>query len=46
MINIYSNKKVLGSKNVNDHIFRNITPKRAMYVHICITNMGTIEEVV
>lgn len=46
MIRIYSNKKVLGSRNVNDHIFKDVNPKRAMYIHICIANMGIIEEVV
>lgn len=43
---IYSNKKVLGSRNVNDHIFKDANPKRTMYIHICIANMGIIEEVV
>lgn len=43
---IYSNEKVLGSRNVNNHIFKDVNPKRAMYVHICIANMGVIEEVV
>lgn len=46
MINIYSNQKELSSRNVNDHIFKDVNPKRAMYVHICIANMGVIEEVV
>ena len=44
MIKIYSNQKALSSRNVNDH--KDVNPKRAMYVHICIANMGKIEEVV
>ena len=43
---IYSNEKALSSKDVNNYIFRDVSPKRAMYVHICIANMGVIEEVV
>ena len=43
---IYSNQKELSSKNVNDYIFKDIDVKRPMYVHICIANMGKIEEVV
>lgn len=46
MIRIYSNKKVLESRNVNDYIFENVDIKRPIYVHICIGNMGIIEEVV
>lgn len=46
MIRIYSNEKVLENRNVNNHIFKDVNPKRAMYVHICIANMGVIEEVV
>ena len=46
MIKIYSNQKELSSRNINDHIFKKIDPKRVMYVHICVTHMGTIEEVV
>lgn len=46
MINIYSNQKALSSKNVNNYIFKDIDVKRPMYVHICIANMGVIEEVV
>lgn len=46
MMKIYSNEKVLSSKNVNDYIFKDIDVKRPMYIHICIGNMGVIEEVV
>lgn len=46
MIKIYSNQKALSSKNINNYIFKDIDVKRPMYVHICIGNMGVIEEVV
>lgn len=46
MIKIYSNEKALSSKNVNNYIFRDINVKQPIYVHICIANMGIIEEVV
>lgn len=46
MVNIYSNEKALSSRNVNDYISKKADPERAMYVHICIANMGKIEEVV
>lgn len=46
MIKIYSNEKALSSRNINDYIFKDVSPKRPMYVHICIANMGKIEEVV
>lgn len=46
MMKIYTNNKKLGSRNVNDYIFENVDIKRPIYVHICIGNMGIIEEVV
>lgn len=46
MMKIYSNQKELSSRNVNDYIFKDIDVKRPMYVHLCIGNMGVIEEVV
>lgn len=46
MIEIYLNQKELSSRNVNNNICKDVDPKQAMYVHICIANMGIIEEVV
>lgn len=46
MIEIYSNQKELSSRSLNNNICKDVNPKRAMYVHICVANMGVIEEVV